>query len=442
MTEEIITDLSQVHDLLVISRSSAMTLKGSPKTLRDIAKELNVHYALEGSVRKAGNDLRIIAQLIDAETDVHLWADKYNGTLNDIFDIQEKVSRSIVNALRLRLSPAEEQKMAARSFDNVLAYESYLKAIYGVNQMTQEGFSKAETLLQNALAELGGHPLLFAGLAYVYWGYVSIGFGQEESKQRAEEYAQKAIDLDPNCTPAHSALGWILSNFDGNQKDAIKHFKLALANNPNDNYTLFGLAMTYVIYVGKPEKALPIIKKLRAVDPFTSSTPWILGVAAFYQGQYDRAAEGFNQAIKLDEDNPSNQLFYSWTLAYLGRIQEAFSVVDRAAEKTPDNAVTKMALIMKHAYRGEKEALESQLTSDLRQTYQRDSGYSHMLGVLLARLGKRDEAIDWFENAVRRGFLNYPVLAEKDPWLANVRGEPRFQKLLERVKYEWEHFEV
>jgi non-specific serine/threonine protein kinase len=419
-----------------------MTFKGSSKTVRDIAKDLNIRYVMEGSVRKAGNDLRITAQLIDARNDAHLCAEKYSGTMDDVFYIQEKVSRSIVNSLRLRLSPAEEQEIVAKPFDDVLAYESYLKAMYGVNQQTQESLSKAEILLQNALAEVGDHPLLFASLAYVYWGYVNIGFGHEESKQKAEEYARKAIDLDPNCTPAHSALGWILSQLDGNQRDAIKHFKLALAHNPNDNYTLLGLAMTYVLYVGKPEKALPIIEKLRAIDPFNPWTTWFLGAAALYQGQYERAVEGFSLVLKLDEDNPAAQFFYSWTLAYLGRIQEAFSVVDRAAEKTPDNTFTKLALIMKHACRGEKEALESQLNSDFRQTCQRDAACSHALGVMLARLGKRDEAIDWFENAVRRGFLNYPLLAEKDPWLANIRGEPRFKKLMERVKYEWEHFEV
>ena len=442
MTEEIITDLSHVHDLLVISRSSAMTFKGTQKKLRDIAQELNVRYVLEGSVRKAGNDLRITAQLIDATNDAHLWAEKYSGTLDNVFDIQEKVSRSIVNALRLRLTPSEDQKIAAKPFDNLLAYESYLKATYGVNQLTQEGLSKAEFLLKNALAEVGDHPLLFAGLAYVYWGYVNVGFGHEESKQKAEEFARKAIALDPNCAPAHSALGYILSQLDGNQKDAIRHFKLALAHNPNDNYTLLGLATTYVLYVGKPEKALPIIEKVRAIDPFNPWIPWILGAADLYQGQYERAAEYFNRALKLDENNTLVQWYYSWTLAYLGRFQEAFSIVDRAAEKTPDNAFTKMALIMKDACRGKKDALVGQLTSDYRQTIQRDAASSHILGVMLARLGKRDEAIDWFENAVRRGFLNYPLLAEKDPWLVDIRNEPRFKKLMERVKYEWEHFEM
>ena len=128
LTEEIITDLSYVHDLRVISRTTAMMFKGTQKAIKTIAQELNVKYVLEGSVRKAGNDLRITAQLIDATSDAHLWAEKYSGTLDDVFDIQEKVSRSIVDALKLKLSPEEKQKIAERPIENVQAYESYLRA--------------------------------------------------------------------------------------------------------------------------------------------------------------------------------------------------------------------------------------------------------------------------------------------------------------------------
>ena len=129
LTEEIITDLSHIHDLLVISRNSAMTFKGTNKKTSEIAKEVNVQYVLEGSVRKAGNNLRITAQLIDSDKDVHLWAEKHSGTLDNVFDIQEKVSESIVNELRLKLSPQEKKQISERPIENIHAYEFYLKAI-------------------------------------------------------------------------------------------------------------------------------------------------------------------------------------------------------------------------------------------------------------------------------------------------------------------------
>ena len=128
LTEEVISDLSNVRALRVISRSSAMTFKGTKKKVPEIARELDVQYVLEGSVRKAGQSLRITAQLIDAATDAHLWAEKYSGTLEDVFDVQEKVSRAIVAALKLKLTPEESKKIAERPIDNVAAYQCYLKA--------------------------------------------------------------------------------------------------------------------------------------------------------------------------------------------------------------------------------------------------------------------------------------------------------------------------
>lgn len=155
MTEEIIADLSQVHELLVISRSSAMTFRGSPKTIRDIAKDLNIRYVLEGSVRKARNGLRITAQLIDAMNDAHIWAEKYSGTLDDIFDIQERVSRSVVKALELMLTSEEAGRMAERPIGNVAAYDCYLKAKHDIWSFTKEGTERAVQNLQNALDILG-----------------------------------------------------------------------------------------------------------------------------------------------------------------------------------------------------------------------------------------------------------------------------------------------
>ncbi|OVE79855.1 hypothetical protein BVY01_01430, partial [bacterium I07] len=152
LTEEIITDLSHIHDLLVISRSSAMTFKDTKKKIKEIAREVNVQYVLEGSVRKAGNNLRITAQLIDASSDSHLWAEKYNGTLDDIFYIQEKVSRSIVDALKIKLSEGEKHIIAERPFKDVKAYECYLKARHEIDSFTEDGINRAIQYIESALS--------------------------------------------------------------------------------------------------------------------------------------------------------------------------------------------------------------------------------------------------------------------------------------------------
>jgi serine/threonine protein kinase len=167
LTEEIITDLSKVKNLLVISRGSAMTFKDTDKKIKEIGKELNVQYALEGSVRKSGNKLRIHAQLIKTKNDTHIWAEKYSGTLEDVFDIQEKVSRSIVDALQLKLSPEEEQKMTKRPIKNVQAYECYLRARQESWLFTPDALKRAIGYLQNGLEIIGENALLYAGMGYV-----------------------------------------------------------------------------------------------------------------------------------------------------------------------------------------------------------------------------------------------------------------------------------
>jgi len=180
MTEEIITDLSKILSLRVISRNSAMMLKATKKATKTIGQELNVQYVLEGSVRKAGNNLRISAQLIDAKNDAHLWAEKYSGTLNDVFDIQEKVSRSIVDALKLKLSPEEDKRITDRTIDNVQVYEWYFKARQEITLQTEDGLERALQYLNHGINIVGDNALLHSSMGHVYFHYVNLGIKGEE----------------------------------------------------------------------------------------------------------------------------------------------------------------------------------------------------------------------------------------------------------------------
>jgi adenylate cyclase len=164
LTEEIITDLSRLEKLLVISRSSIMTFKGTHKKIKEIANEVNVRYILEGSVRKSGNNLRITAQLIDAFTDGHLWAGKYNGTMEDVFEIQEKVSRSIVEALDLKLTNEENSHLTKHPIQNVQAYECYIRARQEMYKFTEQGLNNAVLIAQRGLDIVGDNAFLLATL--------------------------------------------------------------------------------------------------------------------------------------------------------------------------------------------------------------------------------------------------------------------------------------
>ena len=194
LTEEIIADLSKIRALRVISRTSIMQLKGTKKDLKTIGRELNVRYLLEGSVRKAGNSLRITAQLIDAADDVHVWAEKYSGSLEDVFDIQERVSRAIVKALHVTLSPDEDRRVAERPIEDVRAYECYLRARHEMWRFTQEGLDRALALLRQGLEIVGDNALLYGTLGAAYWQHINAGVGPvEHYLHKAEECVVQGV---------------------------------------------------------------------------------------------------------------------------------------------------------------------------------------------------------------------------------------------------------
>jgi len=266
MTEEIIADLSCCHDLLVISRSSAMTFKRSPRTVKEIAKELNVRYALEGSVRKSGNDIRITAQLIDASTDVHLWAEKYTGTLNDIFDIQEKVSLKIVEALKFKLTPDEKHRILERPISNPLAYEYYLKARQEILSWTEEGLKRALRYLQDGIDIVGANALLYAGMGYAYYQLINVGLETDEAYlAKAEQYVAKVFELDPNSPYGHLVLG-LLKIWWKDAREGIGHLRRVLSTYPDDFDALYWLGWVYAM-IGKKELAGPMVDRLMKIDP-------------------------------------------------------------------------------------------------------------------------------------------------------------------------------
>ncbi|MGB8959094.1 MAG: tetratricopeptide repeat protein [Candidatus Aminicenantales bacterium] len=440
MTEEVIADLSHVRELLVISRSSAMTLKGSSKTVREIANDLNIRYVMEGSVRKAGNDLRITAQLIDAVNDAHIWAEKYSGTLDDVFDIQERVSRSVVKALELMLTSEEAGRMAERPIGNVAAYDCYLKAKHDVWSFTKEGTERAVQYLQNALDILGENANLYAGLGLAYFQLVNLGIKQEEYLEKAREYAQKTFALDPGSPQGHAVRGYVCM-LEGDMRSAISHMKKAISSDPGDADTVGWLGWFYLL-VGKASAAIPLIERSLKLDPVNPNWRMVRSLIDFFEGHFDFAAERLREAYIMAPHMPAIQFWYALSLAYSRRFQESLSIldIDKGAVSS-DDAFKKMSEFLRATLRGEKDAFSRLQTPEVLRTMKRDLQLSYHAASFCSFLGQPNDALDWLENAINRGFYNSPFM-EVDPFLDNIRGEERFKKLMERVKYEWEHFEV
>ena len=201
LTDEIITDLSQIQTLRVISRNSSMQLKGSGRDLKSIAQDLKVQYVLEGTVRKAGESLRVTAQLIDALSDAHLWADKCSGKLEDVFDIQEQISRKIVDALKMKLSSQEVRRLSERPVPNIHAFECYHRARVELYKFTEEGLANALRQMRTALTIVGDNELLYAAMGTVYWQYVNAAMPNDDTYlDKAEECARKIFQLNADSS--------------------------------------------------------------------------------------------------------------------------------------------------------------------------------------------------------------------------------------------------
>jgi serine/threonine protein kinase len=439
LTEELTSKLSQIQSLCVISRSSSMTFKGSNKTVPEIAKALKVQYVVEGSVRRAGNNLRITAQLIDANADAHLWSRTYAGTMDDVFDMQDSVSRAIVDGIKVQLTPDETRRLGKRSFNNTAAFTYYLKGKDEIDKGTEDDIRLGLQYLQQGLDIVGDNALIYCGMAWGYWTMVNNGMSQEEDISKVNEYARKARDLDPELPEAHAILGWVNCAFLGNQRQAVEHFKDALKIDPNNEGALYGLAVVYSCCVGKGPDALTLLDRRRVI--LGDSLRVGYEDAQFGAGDFSQALVGYRRYYQTGNRDPVKVLYYSMTLAACDSIDAAIRIIDESVKRNSTSAVGKLSQALAFALQADRARTLQAVTSEVRSTCKRDAAWSFILGEILARAGAKEEAFEWLENGVNRGFINYPFML-KDPFLDNIRGDERFKKLLERAKHEWERFDA
>jgi eukaryotic-like serine/threonine-protein kinase len=443
LTDEVITDLSMIKTLRVISRQSAMRLKGSDKDLRTIARELGARYVLTGSIRRAGSGLRITAQLVDARADAQLWADKFNGTLEDVFEIQERLSRQIVDALRLRLTPTEDRRLAQRPIGDVRAYEYYLLARQEIWSFNTQSLDHALQLVRRAQDIVGENELLFVAEGLIYWQHVNVGMvpvsQYDEYLRKAEACAAKVFALNPESSKGHGLRGAIRHNR-ANPNGAARDYKKALVLDPNDPEALLWLGYHYGVS-GRPDLARALMDRLQQVDPLTSINLTMYGMVEMFDGNYPEALTWTQRSVDIDPANPTPRMIHSLMLAANGRREEGMAMLDAVARDTSAMVWARLAPAMACALRGERDELLRIMTPQLRAAAKWDEIFAWWVADCFALVNEPEAAIDFIERAVEFGFINAPWLSEYEPFLASLRGEPRFRRLMERVRRAWDAFE-
>jgi len=430
LTEEVIADLSKVRGLRVISRTSAMQFKGTPKGIPEIARELKVGHVLEGSVRRAGNSLRITAQLIEAATDAHLWAEKYTGTLDDVFDLQEKLSRRIVEALKGRLTPDDAGRLAVHATTDPRVFEVWMRARQDCWRMNQEGIERAIRLTEQALETFGEHALLHAANGYFHYFAYDFGISHcEETLNRGEASADRALELTPDLSLALFAKG--LTKYKrGDMPGFVRYLKRALESERNSD-TLLYLAFTSAD-AGRMDEARRYSDEALERDPLTWTTSFSRAFVDFLDGQFDAALPRFRKWTASDATNPGFSMWWlGQALALAGKEDEAVAAFERGARSEPA-LFSEMCELGARAFRGNRrEALEwFESAKNLQDGAIADEIYPAFVSTCFARLGEMNLALRWLEQAIRWGFTNHRFHSEHNRFLAPLRGDSRFEALM------------
>jgi serine/threonine protein kinase/tetratricopeptide (TPR) repeat protein len=432
LTEEVIADLSKVRSLRVISRTSALLLKGSKKDVPTIGRDLNVRFVLEGSVRRAGDSLRVTAQLIEAITDTHLWAEKYTGKLGDVFDLQEQLSRRIVDALKISLTVDEDRRLRQRPIPNVRVLDCYMRARQEIATFSEDALQRACGLTNQALAIAGENALLYATLALIHWQYHNAGYRpDEETLREAAHWAAKALAIDPDLSQAHTAQGFIAWTR-GTLDEAVAALKRAAELDTNSD--AFSWLSMIRAETGGISEARRYGDQAVGIDPLNTWAIMARGWADLIDGRFDDALARFRTGYDVPPGDPMLALFEGVTAAYAGYVEQARSVFERLA-RTNAGLYCRIPECFLAALRSDRETvLEFSATDALGKWARRDKELSWFLADCLSCTGATDPAFGWLRNSIELGFFNHRFWSEIDPFMVPLRRDPKFAALMERAR--------
>jgi serine/threonine protein kinase/Tfp pilus assembly protein PilF len=390
MTEQLTADLGQIGALRVISRTSAMHYKNSQKTLPEIARELHVDAVVEGSVERAGNQVRITAQLIEASTDRHLWARSYDRDLRSVLLLQDEVAQAIASEVRVNLTPQEQKQLTSARQVNPQAHELYLRGLFDLRKGTPAGVDEAIKEFQQAIAIDPNEAHAYAELASAYYDQSTILRAPLEVMPKAKAAAIRAIELDDSLAEAHGSLGYVKLLFDWDWPGAEHEFRRALELNPNLPRVHLGYAI-YLLTLRRPDEASEEFGRADAIDPFTGQShmdrAWLLfNVSRFEEAIQAATSAGDDRVVALAS-------------AELGRSEEAIAAADRAVTRTK-NPLWVAQIASAYALAGKKDKARELLTSIEAQVRQRYvCGFN--VACVYASLGEKEQAFTWLEKAYR-----------------------------------------
>ncbi len=439
MTEEIINALAQLQGLHVAARTSSFAFKGKSQDVREVGAKLNVATVLEGSLRKAGSRLRITAQLVNVVDGYHLWSERYDRELEDVFAIQDDIARAIAGKLQVTLVGDVADQLVRPATDSVEAYDLYLKGRYYVSQYVDakgEDPRKGIEFFEQALALDPGYALAHAGLAdaYSHLGAVGPILHPKQALPKAREAALQALELDDTLAETHYVLGWMVMHYDYDWAGAEKHFRRAIELDPSsaEAHWRYGFFLLHVR--GRFDEAVAEVRRAVELEPLSVSTNTRLGQILCRVRRYEEAITRLRKAVELD---PSNWWAH-WSLAEAYHLNSMYSEAIAAMQTAialagphPWNLSNLAVIYAASGKTAEAEAIYDELLARSRREYVQPFVFAWVT----AGLGRKDETVEWLGRAYDE---RDPLLAvlKHLPFFDFLRDDPRFDALLERMGLE------
>jgi TolB-like protein len=430
MSEELLNLLAQLPKLHVIARTSSFSFKGKEADIATIARTLNVAHVLEGSVRKSGDTVRITVQLIRASDSSHLWSQTYDRQLNDVFKVQDEIARAVVAALQVQLLPAEQERLAASPTVNAEAYDAYLKGLYHWYRLTREDLDTAEHFFELALAKDPDYARAYAGIGLLWMGRQQMGLvSPAEAAPKANAAALRAVELDDTLADAHYALAVVSTWANWDWPAAEREFRRAIQLNPG-----FADAHAYYAHLlnilHRPDEAMVEARRSLELDPFNGLFKSLYAVDLLFVHRFDEAIAQANAALVT---NPTDGVALTALLSahhHKREYKQALEVANRYASAAGYSEVTTLLAQATAAadYRATMRKVADTLAARSRKTFLLPWDVASWY----AYAGDQEHCLEWLERAYEGRDPNLPYL-----WFSDfdfVRGDPRFQDLMRRMK--------
>jgi serine/threonine-protein kinase len=435
LAEDIIDALTQVPGLRVMARTSAFSFRGKEQGVREIGTRLGVEHILKGSVRRSGNRLRVTAQLVKTSDGYHLWSQRFDREMTDVFAIQDEISQAIVEKLRVRL--AGDRPLVRRHTESMEAYHLFLRGRHSVLRMTPESLSKGKEYLEQAIAIDPDYALAYAGMAeFCFFSSLWSFKHPKEDLLKTKSAAMEALKRDDTLAEAHAMLGIVLGIYDFDWAGAEREFRRALELNPASPIVRYSYGFWLLRPMGRSDEALLQVQEAVKLDPLSPNYIAWLGVLHNSIGQHDPAIEQYRRAIELDPSLWRPHWLLAIAYGQMKRFDDAIAEARKACELSGRNAPTLGTLGMAYGLAGrraEAEALLEQLIARSRTDYVSPFG----MAMLYSGLGDWDRVLEWLEKGVdERDVLVVSIVKSEPQLLSAVLGHPRYQALLRKMNLE------